>query len=378
SLEERLKTITEEQFIELFESLNSKKEIVRFDIGIVDFLGFVFPAFPSNKIKFNIYKLQLEYARYYNFAEAVFEGEARFDYHTFDNAMLFSHTEFKEILTFKESTIMSDIEFDGVTFKPFIQYDSHNTFWRTQVQGKNFIMKNIDSCISIEGILMSKNTNLVLENVNFTRLNLIAGEQAFRLAKQQSTIVGDKKKASEYNFREMSIKGDLIMPPLKIWRKDNEGKKKFVMFQNIKLYKHYKYILPKLGDILSRLTLGYGEKPTRSLGISFLVILFFSLAFMKSGLTFSFVQENSGIIQYDFNLIEIFKVIFQLDIDTIVKVSQEWGNFFYFSIVTFSTVGYGDITTVNALGRFLASIEMALGVTMAGIWVATLLRKMMN
>ena len=46
----------------------------------------------------------------------------------------------------------------------------------------------------------------------------------------------------------------------------------------------------------------------------------------------------------------------------------------YFSLVTFTTVGYGDIIPVG-VSIILSSIEMILGVTMVGIWTATLARK---
>ena len=46
----------------------------------------------------------------------------------------------------------------------------------------------------------------------------------------------------------------------------------------------------------------------------------------------------------------------------------------YFSLVTFTTVGYGDIIPVGT-SIILSSIEMILGVTLVGIWTATLARK---
>ena len=46
----------------------------------------------------------------------------------------------------------------------------------------------------------------------------------------------------------------------------------------------------------------------------------------------------------------------------------------YFCTVTFTTVGYGDITPVN-ISIFLSGVEMFLGLTMMGIWTATLARK---
>ena len=46
----------------------------------------------------------------------------------------------------------------------------------------------------------------------------------------------------------------------------------------------------------------------------------------------------------------------------------------YYTIITFSTVGYGDITPIGA-SIMLSGFEMILGVTMVGVWTATLARK---
>ena len=47
---------------------------------------------------------------------------------------------------------------------------------------------------------------------------------------------------------------------------------------------------------------------------------------------------------------------------------------FYFSLVTFTSVGYGDIFPIGYSVLF-SCIEMILGVTMVGVWTATLARK---
>ena len=57
------------------------------------------------------------------------------------------------------------------------------------------------------------------------------------------------------------------------------------------------------------------------------------------------------------------------------SINKDFINSLYFSIVTFTTVGYGDITPVGFFSTLLSAIEMLLGVTMVGIWTATLSRK---
>ena len=47
---------------------------------------------------------------------------------------------------------------------------------------------------------------------------------------------------------------------------------------------------------------------------------------------------------------------------------------FYFSLATFTSVGYGDIFPIG-YSILLSCLEMILGVTMMGVWTATLARK---
>jgi len=48
----------------------------------------------------------------------------------------------------------------------------------------------------------------------------------------------------------------------------------------------------------------------------------------------------------------------------------------HFSLVTFSTVGYGDLLPYNMMGVILSSIEILIGIIMIGILTSTLVRKM--
>lgn len=49
----------------------------------------------------------------------------------------------------------------------------------------------------------------------------------------------------------------------------------------------------------------------------------------------------------------------------------------YFSVVTFTTLGYGDITAVTTLGRILVLIEVMFGYLMGGLLVAILAKKVL-
>lgn len=105
---------------------------------------------------------------------------------------------------------------------------------------------------------------------------------------------------------------------------------------------------------------GYGERPTYTLITSFEIILIFAIIYLFTG-----ISVGGKSINYNLSL------IFMLEKNMILVDFLEA---LYFSLVTFTTVGYGDIIPVG-VSIILSSIEMILGVTMVGIWTATLARK---
>ncbi|MGL5346525.1 MAG: ion channel [Peptostreptococcaceae bacterium] len=110
---------------------------------------------------------------------------------------------------------------------------------------------------------------------------------------------------------------------------------------------------------------GYGERPTYALVTSVEIILIFAIIYMFTGL----IADGSLI-----NYTDLFSegIVYQPD------MYRDFFKSLYFSIATFTTVGYGDITPVGEISTMLSGIEMFLGVTMVGIWTATLARKIIR
>lgn len=110
---------------------------------------------------------------------------------------------------------------------------------------------------------------------------------------------------------------------------------------------------------------GYGERPTYALVTSIEIILMFAIIYMFTGLA-----ADGNIINYTESFSQ--GIIFKYNM---------YSDFFkslYFSMTTFTTVGYGDITPVGEISTMLSGLEMFLGVTMVGIWTATLARKIIR
>lgn len=118
--------------------------------------------------------------------------------------------------------------------------------------------------------------------------------------------------------------------------------------------------ITKIKSYIFWMLCGYGEKPTYALVTSLEIILIFTIIYMFAGLNI-----NGDIINY-----RLFIIKDLADKNLILDFMKS----LYFSIVTFTTVGYGDITPIG-YSVILSGIEMFLGVTMVGVWTATLARK---
>jgi len=105
---------------------------------------------------------------------------------------------------------------------------------------------------------------------------------------------------------------------------------------------------------------GYGERPTFALITSLEIVLVFAIMYMLTGLS-----VGEYVISYKDVSLQGFPY---------QNLDRDFMKSLYFSIVTFTTVGYGDITPIG-YSVLLSGIEMMLGVTMVGIWTATLARK---
>ncbi|OIQ47422.1 MAG: potassium transporter Kef [Gammaproteobacteria bacterium MedPE] len=112
-------------------------------------------------------------------------------------------------------------------------------------------------------------------------------------------------------------------------------------------------IISKIVDMFC----GYGELPMRVVAFTWSVLITFTFLFFFSGLTF-----NGEVIAYNAQA-------------SFSENLQEFVSCAYFSIVTFTTLGYGDITPTG-LSRVLAAIEALFGSFTLALFVVVFVKKM--
>lgn len=104
---------------------------------------------------------------------------------------------------------------------------------------------------------------------------------------------------------------------------------------------------------------GYGEKPIRLMLLSFLGIILFALGYAFLGLSYN---GSTAQLSTSLDVWENLKVL---------------GNALYFSIVTFTTLGYGDITPVG-FSRLAAATEAFTGSFTIALFVVVFVRRMIR
>lgn len=105
----------------------------------------------------------------------------------------------------------------------------------------------------------------------------------------------------------------------------------------------------------------YGESPIMTIRNVSAVWIGFALLFMLSG-----IRNNEQIIQYSSVCIHNF---------TFRKLISDFGCSLYFSIVTMTTLGYGDWTPASVVSRIFAGVEALLGIVLVAMIIASMQKR---
>lgn len=134
---------------------------------------------------------------------------------------------------------------------------------------------------------------------------------------------GDYHMEGNFFYREMEMK-----------RKGSDSRKNYMYLE------------------IYNLLAGYGEKPVRIAISAFVTIL-----------VFAFIYWFSGCLQYPVKDLPFF---------------QQAKDAIYFSFVTFTTRGLGDIHPVNDIGKFLVCCEAVIGLFLVVLFAGVFQKKMMR
>ena len=341
-----------------------------------NFVGYCFPEnwdFSGKEFKIDAYFSGAIFHNAY-FRKAIFKGNAYFSGAIFHNAY-FRKTIFKGNADFDDAAfhnanfnraIFQDAKFSGTTFQNI--YFSRATF-KNKLE---FASEEIEKLnLNHAEFLFRSNITVDLTKVSFHRAfienvafidckwpkNYIIYEEKHMKDKDMylsfdglETIYRDLKQNMQ-NHGDYITAGELYYREMEMRRKGAKTKKKRIWLE------------------LYRILAGYGEKPQLVIRNSFLIIVLAAVLFFFCGIT----RVDTDIPPRENPYID-----YSIDSLTVnMTTVKDFGYCLYYSVVTFTTLGYGDIHPLG-YSHILASAEALTGAFFMALFVVVFARKMMR
>ncbi|MCC0658715.1 potassium channel family protein [Clostridioides sp. ZZV14-6154] len=304
---------------------------------INEFNGFIFEN------KFNAEEILTYDYKLLNFSETIFKQEANFRKYLFKKNVIFNYTDFRGQVFFNACVFLENCDFNKTKFNKV--YINDKIFEKVKFKGPDLVVNKVENFPRMDGIIFSMCTKFILKNVEYGKSECKHGKINYRIARNQATKIGDYEMIGPYYYKERIYSSKMIK------RSDYPTLSS--------------YLVEKFFDQIAHYTTGYGEKPWNILFVIIAIISSFALLYLFVGIE----SSNSTLITLNINNLgnysasEIFKTYIDL-----------W----YFSMATFSTVGYGDMVATSLIGKALAGIEVFLGVTIGAIWASVIIKRMIR
>jgi hypothetical protein len=273
-----------------------------------------------------------------DFSNSIFNKDIIFENCEFKKNIIFKNTTFKSNILFINCIFNGDCTFKNINFNK--DMTNKKIFIKSKVKGQKLIFENIKNMPRLDGVFFSHCCKVILKDVFYEKKDYEYAKVNYRIAKNQSSIIGDYEKVGNYYYMERFYGGKCIK------REDFSS--------------GMEYINTKFIDLLSKYAIGYGEKPLNIFIISFFIVSIFAILYMFAGVK----NINNEIIGLAVNK--------KYSINESIK---DYIDLWYFSMITFSTVGYGDMIVNSVFGKLLVSLEVFFGVTMAASWASVIFRK---
>jgi uncharacterized protein YjbI with pentapeptide repeats len=259
------------------------------------------------------------------FGEATFQGTANFWEATFQDAY-FGEATFQGTANFRGATVENTFEF-APTKNKILDFQYVKFLFRANITADltstRFHRAYLDNVAFIDCIWPRKiygEVHMEDEDIGLSYSQL---ETIYRDLKQNMQNHGDYNTAGKFYYREMEMR-----------RKGSTSWKNRIWLN------------------IYRIVGGYGEGPLNTAAVSGLIIILFALAYGISGCLQYTVQNPC--------------------------LSQQIKDSIYFSFVTFTTLGLGDISPASDLGKFLICCEAVIGAFLIALFVVVFARKMMR
>lgn len=313
-----------------------------------------------------------------NFSNAAFGGDAEFYKATFRAETFFRDVVFHQKALFKGTTYCHNVSFLRSIFGGDAHFNS-STFNGSA----SFRLASFRGAAQFQFAIGVNNRAVVLDR---TRLPLGRASSLYRLAKQACLGMGGYAAAGDYHYQERvhgwcahsRLPHDYLQRWDRWFRARDRARKKrcrmarwsrIVCRPSILLHAMHSIIRHGLRAknreefLLANLAFGYGERLWRPVVTGLLVIAFSAWIFLFTGIR---VGGDSLVRRLPWPSVSPAEWL---------RTVTDFGHCLYFSVVTFSTLGYGDIAPASIVSRVLANAESLIGLALVAAFAVCLAKR---
>jgi uncharacterized protein YjbI with pentapeptide repeats len=280
------------------------------------------------------------------FTKTQFESDALFDSSQFDSHLTVLSSTFKGSASFKHARVGGLASFNRteIDYGRFDGAEFHGNaiFFAVSFFAASFKGTLFEGYAGLDTASCTRQFTVILPPSDSpTRIKPGLGTSLYRLAKQCAMSNGDYRLAGDFHYAEQCAAeyGRRQLSTWNCWKPDfwTRGKNA---------------ILAWLEYLIGRSLFGYGERPQRVVVAAFIIILVFTFVFSWS--------HGVGYYNKNHEWLEV----------------TDFTTCLYFSITTFTTVGFGDVLPAEStFVRYMAATESMLGATLMALFIVALARR---
>lgn len=292
------------------------------------------------------------------FSETVFQEAVDFRGSTFQGHCDFGQAEFRARVSFRSAVFQDEVNFWQAKFHALADFNEvafHNNavFGKTRFHGVGHFGQTVFQQ-ELDFSYTRFNDTVTFEQATFgATADFTSARFAFVASYSDIRFMSDTLQQWFQNKwkRDSRPPTEFYLDSHHVDEVSNPFFKRYVADQQfIRVFKQRS----PLGAQLWRWSSDYG----RSLGLWAFWSLFLAVAFAGAYSIFPPVLENFELGDFAPNIIQ--------NAGDSAGTRLTFGSAFYFSVVTFTTLGFGDVVAENGPARFLVTIEVILGYLMLG------------
>jgi len=363
------------------EHANFKEATFDGSAGFEEAIFEVYADFRKATFKRHINFRKATFKRHTEFIEAIFEGQTDFRKAIFEGSANFGKATFEDDADFRLKYFARVIHFLRIKV-----FSGKKLFIRLNNQGgkisfERAYLENVYLNVELnEGVLIDF-TNTLLRNTQIKKDQienhlLHEKKKKFSQAKEIFLLLKNNfHSIGRYDDESWAYKKEKDMerlsqsfPYYKATLKNENKKESFPIIKWVQKGNFKKWIT----SAFSNMIYGYGEKPWNVIKTAVAIILIFALSFSFIGLGNPEIIELKGtaIHQNSGKVIDLTSKGFLKN-----NLIRNFPDSLYFSLITFTTLGYGDFRPLEGIGRILAGSEAFIGAIMMALFVYTFARR---